>query len=86
MNIQGQAEGWSGTVSETDSDSDGGESTGDLEWESSVLKWEEGDEPSTIEEDKSRVFRAILLQLSLKQGIQEWGDTTEKLQGRRWNN
>ena len=59
----------SDTEPETDSDSEYGD---DVETMSG------DDEHIILEDDEAPVFGAIMLQLSLKQGLREWGDRAEK--------
>ena len=59
----------SDTEPETYSDSDTEESSGSSDWEDSTIEGEDGDEPIIIKEDEAGVFGAIMLQLSLKQGL-----------------
>ena len=74
----GGKEECSDTEPETDSDSELGDTSKDHSWEDVVLDSIDGEEAIIIEEEEAPVFGAILLQLSLKKGLRQWGNKAEK--------
>ena len=74
----GETEECLDTEPERDSDSATGEPSNNVDWEDVEIEYEDGEKPIIIKEDEALVFGAIMLQLSLKQGLREWGDRAEK--------
>ena len=72
----------SDTEPETDSDSNADDPDEAAHNSDFAINSETSDEPIVIREDEAEVFGIILAQLSLKQGLREWGDKAEVSAGK----